>query len=81
MKAIIRVDKKGRVLIPKNIREVMGIREKTLLRIEVIDGKIVLEPLRDIADSYYGIIDVKKWPQDLDEFLVKAIQEWWKRST
>jgi len=75
MKAIIRVDKKGRVLIPKNIREVMGIREKTLLRIEVIDGKIVLEPLRDIADSYYGIIDVKKWPQDLDEFLVKAIQE------
>jgi len=81
MSLVVRVDEKGRVLIPKSIREATGIRERQLVRIKIVDGKIVLEPLRDIADEYYGVIKVKKWPRDLDEFLVEAVQRWWRRST
>ena len=81
MSLVTRIDDKGRVLIPKSIRETIGIKERQLVRIKVVDGKIVLEPLRDIADEYYGVIKVKKWPRDLDEFLVEAVQRWWRRST
>lgn len=78
---IVRIDKKGRVLIPKNIREALGLREKQLLRVKIVDGKLMLEPLGNIADKYYGIIKVKKWPYDLDEFLIEAIQKWWREHT
>ena len=81
MSLVVRVDEKGRVLIPKSIREATGIRERQLVRIKIVDGKIVLEPLRDIANEYYGVIKVKKWPRDLDEFLVEAVQRWWRRSS
>jgi len=81
MSLVTRIDDKGRVLIPKSIRETIGIKERQLVRIKVVDGKIVLEPLRDIADEYYGAVKIKKWPRDLDEFLVEAVQKWWRRST
>ncbi len=80
MNLVVRVDEKGRILIPKGIREALGVKERQMLRIEVVDGKIVLEPIKDIADKYYGVIRVKKWPRDLDEFLAEALQEWWRRS-
>jgi len=77
---VVRVDEKGRILIPKSIREATGIRER-LVRIRVVNGKIVLEPLRDVADEFYGAIRVEKWPRDLDEFVNEAIRRWWRRST
>ena len=80
MNLVVRVDEKGRILIPKGIREALGVKERQMLRIEVVDGKIVLEPIKDIADKYYGVIRVKKWPRNLDEFLAEALQEWWRRS-
>ena len=80
MNLVVRVDEKGRILIPKGIREALGVKERQMLRIEVVDGKIVLEPIRDVADKYYGVIRVKKWPRNLDEFLAEALQEWWRRS-
>ncbi len=78
---MVRVDEKGRILIPKSIREATGIRERQLVRIRVVNGKIVLEPLRDVADEFYGAIRVEKWPRDLDEFVNEAIRRWWRRST
>ena len=57
---IVRIDKKSSVLIPKNIREALRLREKQLLRVKMVDGKLMLEPLGNIADKYYGIIKVKK---------------------
>ncbi len=81
MDVVVRVDEKGRVVIPKSVREAVGLREKQLVRIEVVDGKIVLEPLRDIADEYYGIVRVREWPRDLDEFVNEVLREWWRRST
>lgn len=78
---VVRIDSKGRVLVPKSVREALGIREGGLLRVSVIDGKIVLEPVGGAADKYYGVFKARKWPKDLDEFLVEAAQEWWRRST
>jgi AbrB family looped-hinge helix DNA binding protein len=81
LSAVVRVNEKGRIVIPKDIREKLGIKEKQLLKISVVEDKIVLELIKDIADRYYGVFEVKKWPRDLDNFMIEVLQEWWKRST
>ena len=78
---MVRVDEKGRVAIPKDIREAVGIKARQQLRIRIDDGRIVLEPLGSVADRYYGVVEVRGWPRDLDEFVVEAIRKWWRGST
>jgi AbrB family looped-hinge helix DNA binding protein len=42
---VIKVHKKGIIVIPKIIREALNIEEGTLLELRVENGKILLEPL------------------------------------
>ncbi|NAZ24131.1 MAG: AbrB/MazE/SpoVT family DNA-binding domain-containing protein [Thermofilum sp.] len=44
-KAIIKVHKRGIIVIPKRIREMLSIDEGTLLELRIENGKILLEPL------------------------------------
>ena len=44
-KEIIKVHKKGIIVIPKRIREMLSIEEGTLLELRVENGKILLETL------------------------------------
>jgi transcriptional regulator, AbrB family len=39
----VEVGKKGYVIIPKNIRDLLGIKEGDKLTLNVYDGKIILE--------------------------------------
>lgn len=42
---VVKVYRKGIVVLPKSVRERAGIREGMLLTIEVRDGEVVLRPL------------------------------------
>jgi AbrB family looped-hinge helix DNA binding protein len=42
---VIKVHKKGIIVLPKIVREALNIEEGTLLELRVEDGKILLEPL------------------------------------
>jgi len=50
----VRVDAKGRVLIPKSLRDLAGIREGDEVVVEVVGGRIVVEkagdPWRELAE-------------------------------
>jgi hypothetical protein len=39
------------------------------------------EPVESVADKYFGIFKVEKWPDDLDEFMVEAVAKWWKNES
>ena len=78
---VVRVDGKGRIVIPKSVRDALGIRVGQPIRVRVEGGRIVLVPLRGVADEYYGSVGVERWPADLDEFLVEAVREWWRKGT
>jgi len=70
---IVRIDNKGRLLIPKHIRKSTGIKKGSYVRIEIRGKHIIVEPIESIADKYFGTFKIKKWPEDLDEFLVEII--------
>lgn len=57
------VTRKYQVTIPKEIREMLGIRIGDRLLVRVVDGKIILEPIKgskaleklaSIADKFFG---------------------------
>jgi len=74
-----KVDGKGRVVIPKRIREKAGIREGSRVRVRAEGGRIVIEPLENIADKYFGVFEIAAWPEDMDELITEAVRRWWSR--
>ena len=77
MSMIVRVDEKGRVVIPKSIRERVKLKEGEYVNVRVEGRTIVMEPLESIADKYFGAFKVSRWPEDLDEFMVGVARRWW----
>ena len=52
----VTVDEKGRITIPKEVREKLGVKEGTRVEIEVEGGKIVITvKKRMTVDDIYGI--------------------------
>lgn len=74
-----RVDRKGRLVIPKKVREELGIKEGGYVELRKEGEKIVLKPVKSVADKYFGVFNVKKWPEDLDEFLSKEVVRRWSK--
>ncbi|MDT7864637.1 MAG: AbrB/MazE/SpoVT family DNA-binding domain-containing protein [Thermoproteota archaeon] len=70
---LVNVDKKGRIVIPKEIRDKMNIRDKVkiIVKNNVIEIRPVLKNL-----SYKGIFKVN-WniSKDVDEILEEALKE------
>ena len=66
MKAV--VSQKGKVTIPKKLRDRLGIRPGELLDFDEEGGRLVARkaPVRDALDALYGIIDLG---QSTDAFL------------
>jgi len=64
----VRIDEKGRVLIPLKIRKRLGM--KNLVRISVRGKKVILEPVLDPLDIIKGLVikgteDVERKIRDL----------------
>lgn len=74
---IVKVDGKGRVAIPKALREKTEVKEGSYVRIRADGKNIIIEPVKPTAEKYYGAFKITKWPEDLDEFLVEAMKKWW----
>ncbi len=73
---VIKVDERGRILIPKKIRERAKVSKGDYVRIKVDGKSIIIEPLESIAERCFGIFKVERWPEDIDEFLTEAIRKW-----
>lgn len=77
----VKVDGKGRIIIPKNIRKKAGVKEGSYVKIKADEKVIVIEPLESIADKYFGAFKITEWPEDLDEFVIEVMRKWWIRKT
>ncbi len=54
MGRILRVDDRGRVVIPSDVRERLGI--KRYVRMYARDGKVILEPVRDAFEEVSSLV-------------------------
>ena len=52
---LTRLSSKGQLVIPKEVRQALGLRQGSQLHIELGDGKIILEPVGASAiEALYG---------------------------
>jgi len=52
---VVRLSSKGQLVIPKSIRDALGLRPGTQFNINLTEGKILLEPISPAAiDVLYG---------------------------
>jgi AbrB family looped-hinge helix DNA binding protein len=72
-----KIDEKGRIMIPKELRKAARLREGSYVSIKAVNKTIVIEPEESIAEKYCGVFKIDKWPEDLDEFMVEATRKWW----
>ncbi|ARM76686.1 AbrB/MazE/SpoVT family DNA-binding domain-containing protein [Acidianus manzaensis] len=73
----VRVDEKGRILIPKEVREKLNITNVVKLKVE---NNMIIIQSKDkykILDKYAGYFNVNwsEFTQDVDELLNEAIDE------
>lgn len=76
---VVRVDERGRVVLPKAVRERVGLKKGGYARVRVEGSAIVIEPVGSLADKYFGAFKVDRWPEDLNDFVERAVQGWWAR--
>jgi len=75
---VVRVGRKGRIVIPREVREALNVREGSLLKVYVEGNKVVIEPVEDVVEKFKGSVKVDRWPEDLDEFLFEVLRSWLK---
>jgi len=71
------VDASGRVLIPKKVREQLGINTQAQLSLEIEEGRIILQPISKEAETYYeeGVLVVKTEPIENLETIIDELRE------
>ena len=47
------LSKKGQVVIPKNAREELNLSPGTVLRVEVENGRVILEPYKELPEKIF----------------------------
>jgi AbrB family looped-hinge helix DNA binding protein len=69
---ILKIDDRGRITIPKEVRELLKSKR---LKLKIEDGKIILEPVVLDVNKYYGIFKKDIGNEDIDDILNKALAE------
>lgn len=77
MTEIVKVDEKGRIVIPKSLRTRTEMKEGSYVKVTAKEKSIIIEPLEPVANRYFGAFKIARWPKDLDEFVVEVIKKWW----
>jgi len=79
MEKIIEMDKSGRVVIPKELRQALRIRDAQPLLVELRKGEIVLKPLNLKGDPLKAIAEmnlpIAEWEQVEKQIEEGIVQE------
>ncbi len=62
-----RVSEKGQVVIPKEVRDKLGLRRGTVLRVRVEGKKVILEPVSEPPEEIFVDADPSKLEEILEE--------------
>ncbi len=74
---IVRIGKKGVIVIPKDLREVLGIQEGSLVEVRLEEDKIIIRK-KDLWEEI-AKRGVKISAEDAEKELDEAEEEWLRR--
>lgn len=60
----VKIQQRGLLTLPKKLRDALSLQEGQILRIEEIDGKIILEPQQSALDRQLAA-DIKQGIEDI----------------
>lgn len=77
----VKMDEKGRIIIPRRIRKAAQLKEGSYLNIRCKGKSIILEAEEPVADKYFGIVKIANWPENLnlDEYAIEVEKKWRKQ--
>jgi len=75
----VKLDEKGRIRIPRKIREAAQLAQGSCVIIKAEGKTIIIKASEPIADKYYGLVHVENWPQDIGQYGKTEIQKRWKQ--
>ena len=77
--ALTRLSTKGQVVLPKDVRETLGLSSGTELEVEVRDGLVVLRPIRKTTvDDLLGMLPWSgeaKSLEDMEDGIAQGARE------
>ena len=76
MSLTVKIGKKGIIVLPKAVRDRLGLEEGSLLSIEVRDRELVLKPL-DLWDRVWGCC--RGSAEEAEQELDREEELWWRR--
>ena len=76
--SVVRVHRKGIIVLPKSVREKAGIEEGMLLEVSVEDGRVVLRPL-DLWDRVWGCGKGRGSAEEAELELDREEEKFWRR--
>lgn len=59
-RATVEVNARGQITLPKEVRDKVGLRAGTIVRVQVVEGRLVLDPRPDDLMSLAGVIQVDR---------------------
>ena len=77
MRILVKVDKEGRITIPKEVMGQTSIEPEGYVDLKVEGGRLIMEPVKSVADTYFGFVRSESCPEDLDSVVVEAVKRYW----
>lgn len=74
---LLTIDESGRILLPKQVREQLGLNIQDRLSLEIKDGQLILQPLSQevLTDYEEGVLVVKSEFVDSIEITIDNIRD------
>jgi len=72
MEALVKISSKGQVTIPKKMRELLG---TNVVRFRVVEGKIILEPVRDVGGIFKKYVKKPLSPEEEREIAWQKVAD------
>ena len=69
---VVTIDERGRITLPKEVRALIKAKK---LRLRVEGERLVLEPVAEDVDKYYGVFKKDLEDADVDKILEEALAE------
>jgi AbrB family looped-hinge helix DNA binding protein len=73
--SVVRVGRRGQMVLPKAVREALGVNEGDQLWVEVEGNRVILRPVSSLVRESLGLLR-GTWGEEIASYLKKEREAW-----